>query len=391
MRSLQIGRLACNAGSHMFERIGAIVGKEFSHVMAERRTLLIILLMPVAELLILGYAINTVVDHLPTIVVDAAQDAYSRDLVDALQNSSFFDVHGSASTPEEAVAAIDAGRVRTAVVIPEDYGRRLFRGHRATVQLLIDGSDPNVAQAALFAAESITQVHSASLSGALAERFGQPRPAGGIELRPSVLYNPSLVSVVFTVPGLVGVILQQWALGLTAEALVRERELGTLEQLNVTPVRPWEVLVGKCIPYVAISLFSAATTLAMARVIFGVEVVGSIPLLFAVSLLFLLGSLGTGLLISAVSRSQWQAKQIVDLFLLPAILLTGFVFPREAMPQIIQQISLLIPLTYFLQVLRGIFLKGVGLEVLWPHLVPLAIFGVVVFTLSALRFQKRAD
>jgi ABC-2 type transport system permease protein len=198
-----------------------------------------------------------------------------------------------------------------------------------------------------------------------------------------------MLSVMFMVPGLIGLILQFQTLLLTAFAVVREREQGTLEQLIVTPIRPWELMLGKILPYCVTAFASVTLALAVGRLVFGVQVAGSMPLLVVLSVIFLLGALGVGLLISTIAQTQRQAQMLAQFVLLPGMLISGFVFPREGMPWIVQQISLLIPLTYFLQILRGVVLKGVGLDLLWPQVVPLAIFGVAVFVLSALRFQKR--
>jgi drug efflux transport system permease protein len=363
----------------MFSRCGSIIIKEFIHIARDPRTLAIVLLMPILQLILFGYAINTVVDHLPLVVDDEARDADSRGLIAAFQNTGYFDVTAIAASREAAVASIDSGQAKVGLVIPSEFGTRLLRNEPSQVQLLVDGSDPNVAQTALFAGGMVAQVRSA------------PMVAGGarVELRPVVLYNPSMVSVNFMIPGLVGLILQFQTLILTAFAIVRERERGTLEQLLVTPVRPWELMLGKILPYCLTSLAAVTVALAVGRIVFSVEVAGSMPLLAGLSVLFLLGSLGVGLFISTISQTQTQAMQIAIFFLLPAIVLSGFVFPREGMPWIIQQVGLGIPLTYFLQILRGVILKGVGLETLWTQAAALAVFGVIVFASSAARFQKR--
>jgi ABC-2 type transport system permease protein len=373
------------------ERIVAVVLKEFGHVLADRPTLKATMVLPALQLLLYGYAINTVVDHIPTIVFDGSRDADSRALVAALRNSAYFDVVEQATSHEAAVAAIDAGRARAGVIIPPDYGSQVLRGNGAAAQLLVDGSDPNVAQAALFAAASIAQVHATDVRADLGRRLGLAEAPPGPALRPVVLYNPNMLTIAFVVPGLIGLILQQLAVNATAWAIVHEREVGTIEQLQITPIRGWELMVGKCIPYGCISLFAAALTLGLSRVIFGVEVAGSLVLLFALSLLFLLGSLGLGLLISTVAQTSWQARQLADLFLLPSMLLSGFLFPRETMPAVAQQLGLLMPLTYFLEVLRGVMLKGISLDLLWPQVLPLAAFAVLMFAASAMRFRKRSD
>ena len=371
----------------MIARIASIVRKEFIQIRRDPRTLAIVLLMPALQILLFGYAINTVVDHLPTIVVDESRDARSRAFAAAFHHSSYFDVIGQVTSRDDAMAMVDAGRARVALIIPPEFGDDVLRGQRALVQLVVDGSDPNTAQAALFAGGAVAQAQSADVTSSVLGRSASMR--GGIELRPIVLYNPGMLSVNFMIPGLIGLILQFQTLILTAFAIVRERERGTLEQLVVTPIRSWELMLGKILPYTVTAFGAVGVALLVGRFWFGVEIAGSLLLLIALSIVFLLSSLGIGLLISTVSQTQTQAMQAAIFIMLPSVLLSGFMFPREGMPPIIQQLSLLIPLTYFLQILRGIMLKGVGIEVLWPHVIPLAAFGVAVFALSANRFRKR--
>lgn len=373
----------------MLSRIASIIRKEFIQIRRDPRTLAIVLVMPAMQLLLFGYAINTVVDHLPTVVFDESRDAYSRAFVAAFQNSGYFDLQAQASSHDEAQAAIDAGTAKVALLIPPDFGTHVLRNEKALAQLVVDGADPNVAQTALFAGGMIGQMHSADVASGLLERLGRAGSGAGIELRPVVLYNPSMLSVNFMIPGLIGLILQFQTLILTAFAIVRERERGTLEQLVVTPIRPWELMLGKILPYVVIAFCAVAVALSVGRFWFQVEITGSLWLLAGLSLVFLLSSLGIGMLVSTIAQTQTQAMQIAMFIMLPSFLLSGFMFPREGMPWIIQELGLLIPLTYFLQILRGIILKGVGMEVLWPHAVPLIIFGLVVFGLSANRFRKR--
>lgn len=373
----------------MGSRVGAIIRKEFIQIRRDRRTLAIVLVLPVMQLLLFGYAINTVVDHLPTVVLDETRDADSRALVSALNNSGYFDIIAYAHERNEVIRAVDAGEAKVGLVIPPDYGDQVLRGQVGLTQLIVDGSDPNVAQTALFAAGAVTQAHSAIINASTIARLGQGRPPGGVELRPTVLYNPSMLSATFMVPGIIGMIMQFQTLILTAFAVVRERERGTLEQLIVTPIRPWELMLGKLLPYTVTSSVGASVALTAGWLIFGVEIQGSLGLLIGLSLLFLLGSLGLGLLISTVSQTQGQAMQLALFVMLPTIILSGFMFPREGMPWIVQQLGLLIPLTYYLQILRGIILKGVGIQVLWTNVVPLAILSLAVFTLASRRFQKR--
>lgn len=373
----------------MGSRIAAIVRKEFIQIRRDRRTLAIVLVLPVMQLLLLGYAINTVVDHLPTIVLDETRDVDSRALVAALNNSGYFDVVAYARDRHEVVGAIDAGRAKVGLLIPSNYGEQVLRGQAGLAQLVVDGSDPNIAQTALFAGGMVTQAHSSVLNAATVSNGDLRRGGGSVELRPVVLYNPRMLSATFMVPGIIGLIMQFQTLILTAFAVVRERERGTLEQLIVTPIRPWELMLGKLLPYTVTSSVGAVVALAAGWLLFGVDIQGSIPLLAILSVLFLLGSLGLGLLISTVSQTQGQAMQIALFVLMPTMLLSGFMFPRDGMPWIVQQIGLLLPMTYYLQILRGIILKGVGIEVLWTNVIPLGILSLAVFALSARRFQKR--
>lgn len=360
----------------MLGRTWSIIVKEFIQIRRDPRTLAIVVVMPLMQLVLFGYAINTTVDHIATVVVDEARDATSRGFVDALFNTGYFDRVGEAESALAARDAIDAGRARVGVVIPPRFSYDVLQGRPAQAQLLIDGSDPNVAQTALLVAGTLATARSG---------------ASAIDLRPNVLYNPGLQSVNFMIPGLIGLILQFQTLMLTAFAIVRERERGTLEQLVVTPIRPWELMLGKILPYVLIAFVNISFVSIFGVTWFGVEFAGSFPLLLALAGVFLLSSLGIGMLISTVSRTQTQAMQMSLFVMLPSILLSGFVFAREAMPAGIRELGLAIPLTYFLRILRGIILKGVGLEVLWSDVIPLALLGVAVFALSTNRFQKTLD
>src|SRR5579884_125653 len=370
-------------------RVASIIRKEFIQIRRDRRTLAIILVMPAIQLLLFGYGVNTIVDHIPTVVVDQSGDIRSRELIAALQNSTYFDVQGHVASSAEAAAAIDAGWAKVALILPPDFGTRALRGETALAQLLVDGSDPNVAQTAVFAAGVVAQVRSGDVVADTLARLGRGQVPGGFELRPAVLYNPGMQSVQFMVPGLIGLILQVQAILLTALAVVRERERGTLEQLVVTPIRSWELMVGKVIPYTATSFIAVSLALLIGRYWFEVEIRGNLILLALFSLVFLLGSLGIGLLISTISQTQTQALQLGQFVLLPSLLLSGFMFPREGMPLPLQLVGLFIPLTYFLQILRGIILKGVGIDVLWPQALALTLFGLLVFSVSANRFVKR--
>lgn len=373
----------------MLTRLLAMMRKEFVQIRRDPRTLALVVLMPAMQLLLFGYAINTTVDHIPLAVLDQARDRHSRELVAAFRNSSYFDVTAWPADREGLRRAVDSGQAHAGLLIPPDFTPNLLGGRSAQVQLVIDGTDPNTASTALFAAGSVAQARAADLQVASLARSGVPAPTTPLDLRPVVLYNPGMQSVVFMIPGLVGIILQLQTLLLTATAVVREREMGTLEQLIVTPVQPLELMLGKLLPYALLSLGVIGVAVTLGRVWFGVEIAGSLGLLALFSGTFLLASLGIGLFLSTVSQTQMQATQLAFFVIMPSFLLSGFVFPREAMPAVIQWLGWLVPLTYFLQLIRGVMLKGTGLDVLWPYFLPLAVFAVCIVTLSALRFRKR--
>jgi ABC-2 type transport system permease protein len=360
----------------MIARIWSIVGKEFIQIRRDPRTLAIVLALPVMQLVLFGYAINTTVDHIATVVLDQARDGQSRRFLSTFFNTGYFDLVDQASSLQQLRQSMDAGAARVGIVLPPDFSHDLVAGRTPSVQVLIDGSDPNTAQTALLVASMLGQVG---------------RQVAAVDVRPVVLYNPGMQSINFMIPGLLGLIMQFQTLLLTAFAVVRERERGTLEQLVVTPIKPWELMLGKILPYVAVAFANVVFASAIGRFWFGVEFAGSFGLLLALAALFVLSSLGLGLLISTVSQTQTQAMQVALFVMLPSIILSGFVFARESMPHPIRELGLFIPLTYFLQILRGIILKGVGLEVLWPQVLALAAFGLVVFGLSANRFRKTMD
>src|SRR5260370_16624283 len=313
---------------------------------------------------LLGYAINTAVDHIATIVFDQAQDAQSRGFLSSFFNTGYFDATGQAGSLEQVRQAIDAGPARVGIVVPPDFSRDLVAGRPPKAQVLVDGSDPNTAQTALLVA------------GTLGQRGGQ-----SVDVRPVVLYNPSMQSINFMIPGLLGLILQFQTLLLTAFAVVRDRERGTLAQLVVPPVKSCELILAKLLPFVVVAFGNVLLASAIGRFWFGVEFAGNYFLLLALAGLFVLSSLGLGLLISTVSQTQAQAMQMALFVMLPSIILSGFVFPREGMPHPIRELGLLIPLTYFLQILRGIILKAAAVEVLCPQFLPLPAFALIFFCL----------
>lgn len=376
----------------------AILLKEFAHIRRERATLFFAFVIPVLQLTIFGYAINTTIDDIRTVVydLDGRQDA--RELVSAFENSRKFRVVERVHSEADFDHAIRSGRAKVGIRIPPDFSERLLRRQAATVQVLVDGSDSQVATTALNSAALIGLNQSLKRGVALAEslQLAVARdPAGGValavEVRPRLLYNPDLRSAHFFVPALIGIIMQLVTLFLTSFAVVRERELGTLEQLFVTPVGRAGLMLGKLIPYALIGFIETLVVLTVMVFVFGVPIRGDLVLLLSLCVLFLFTALGLGLLISTIATTQLQAVQFAFVVMLPSILLSGFMFPREAMPTPMYLISFLIPVTYFLEILRGIILRSAELRDLLPHVYGLAICCGLILTLSVVRFRKQLD
>jgi len=373
----------------MNSRLLAITRKEIIHIWRDKRTLIVMFLIPVIQLFLLGYAATTDIRHLNTAVYDADQTQQSRALIEAYRASDYFDINHFARNEQDLARWLDYGDVRAAMVIPGGYGDKLARGETAQVAFLLDGSDPSVAGTAFAASQSIGQAQSTQI---VQQKLGvDVTQLGGIEIRPRVWYNPELKSSNYMIPALIGLILQFLTIMFTAQAIVREREQGTIEQLVVTPIHSWELIVGKLVPYVAVAFFSLAEILVIGTLWFGVPIRGSIPLLLATSFLFLLTTLGLGLLISTMAKSQQEAILLTLIINLPGIFLSGFLFPLEAMPPFLQFLSYFIPLRYMLVIIRSIVLKGVGLEPILGPVVALTIFGFLLLIGASLRFRKRLE
>jgi len=378
----------------MFQRLFSIIRKELVQTLRDRRTLTIQLALPVFLLFLFGYAVEIQVEHQAMVVVDMSRDRMSYAYVDAMVNTGFFEVVGYADSEAAAVQAIDDGLARVAIVIPPDFAPRVERREGPQVLVLIDGADVLGSQSALNATMTTAQRFTADVILEQVERSplaSQVRGLGLLDVRFRVLYNPDLRSIIFMVPGLVGLILQQQTLVLTAFAIVREREAGTIEQLLVTPIRPWELMLGKMIPNILISFVNMSTILVLGLMWFKVPFSGDIWLFFGLAFLFVFSSLGLGILVSTLATSQKQAQQLANFISLPAIMLSGYIFPREAMPLVVQWMGNLIPLTYFLRISRGIMTKGVGLASVQDSVVELVIFGIAVFVISTRTFRRRLD
>ncbi len=374
------------------DRLRSLIRKEFIQIARDPRTLYITFAIPVIQLFLLGYTATTDVRNVPLVVFDQDRSPTSRRLVDAYRAADYFRLAYDVGSEMELRRLIDRGDARAGLLIPPDYSERVLEGEQVSVAFVLDGSDPNVASTTLAAAELIGKAHSTDLMverlqrQGLAEAFDPP-----LEVRTRVWYNPDMESAFFMVPALIGMILQLLTSMLTATAIVRERERGTIEQLIVTPIRSWELIVGKLTPYVLIAFFDMLEVLVVGTFWFGVPIRGSLGLLLALSALFLTGSLGIGLFISTMAKTQQEAIMLVYFTMLPTIFLSGFFFPLAAMPPVLQAISYVIPLRYFLIIIRSVLLKGVGASSLQQEIIALAIFGLVMMTAAALRFRKRLD
>lgn len=369
------------------KRTIAVIRKEFFQIKRDKRTLAIILLMPVMQLFMFGYVASTSVDHISTVVYNNDIGTESRDLLGSFTNSQYFDINYSAYSMDEVQMYVDGGYAKAGIVIPPEYSENIRSGKTAQIQLIVDGSDPTTAQTILSSAGGVVQAKSVEI---VTENYGivMPQP---LDLRSRVWYNPEMSSVNFNVPGLIGVILQTVTLMLTSFSIVREREKGTMEQLIVTPISKMELMVGKIIPYVVIGFVDIVLAIAISVFWFKVHIAGSITLLLFFSIIFLFCALGIGLVISIVSKSQLQAMQLSMFMIMPNILLSGYMFPVEAMPKWIQGISQALPLTHFIKVLRGIILKGNGFSLLKSEFLILSLFAIVILAFATFKFKKKIE
>ena len=370
----------------MFRGFTSIFYKEIIQVSRDPLTLALMLIVPMLQLLIFGYAINTDVRNIKTAVYDMDRRREARELIDAFQNTDYFLVSQYVNSDEELNQAIVAGRVKVGIKIPSDYSDRLAAGRQASVLVLIDGSDSSIATQSLTVSTSVGLRESIDR---LSTRLGRTGVEFPIDIRPKMLFNPDSRSANFMVPGLVAIILQVVTTLLTAFSIVREREQGTLDQLLVSPIKPFGLMLGKLVPYGLIGFFETCTVLTVMRVVFDVPINGSVLLLLVLSVLFLFTALAIGLLISTKAQNQIQAFQLAWLILLPSVLLSGFMFPRSSMPLVMQALGYLIPATHFMEIIRGIVLRGATLSDLLPEVVTLAVMGLILVVLSALRFRKK--
>ena len=375
----------------MGSRLLGIIVKEFIHLKRDLLALTLALGVPVAMLFIFGWAINTDVKHVPTAAWDQSGSVEARAFLEAMVNSQYFDIRRWVRSQRELTRLIDDGTAKVGVVIPPDFGARLTR-RQAMVQVIVDASDPLVATSAVNAAGSLGAQRSLQIFAQSTEGTPVPRDlAPPLDVRVRAWYNPDLLSAVFIVPGLIGALLMQTTITAMAVSVVREREKGTLEALIVSPIRRWELLLGKIIPNLLVAYGQMTMALLVAHFVFDVPIRGSLLLLYTLSLVFMMGTLGIGIFVSTASRTVPQAMQLAFLTFLPSIYLSGLLFPIEGMPTAAQYLASIIPLTYFLKIVRGIVLKGVGFQYLWPSFLPLVAFGAVIFCLAVLKFRKQLD
>lgn len=370
-------------------RVMAVLVKEFKQLARDRLTYAMMLAIPVVQLVLFGYAINAEPRHLPTALLVQEDSRYARSMVAALENSRFFDLVHQARSPAELDRLIRSGEVQFAITIPGDFSRRVARGDKAQILVEADATDPSAtggAVAALAALPSQALAH--DLTGALAPRAAAPAPFEVVVHR---RYNPEAVTAYNIVPGLLGIILSMTLVMLTALSVTRETERGTMETLLATPLEPFEVMTGKLAPYVGVGVIQTLVVLLLARFLFGVPMEGGwIGLTLGLSL-FIVGSLALGFLISTVARSQLQAMQMSFFYILPSMLLSGFMFPFRGMPVWAQWLGEIIPVTHFLRVVRGSLLKGQGLADQWPSLAALTAFVLVVTALAMIRYRRTLD
>lgn len=370
-------------------RLLAIAWKELVQLRRDRMTFGMMVALPIMQLMLFGYAINTDVRHMPTLVYDQDHSLEARDFVARMSITGFYDVVGNVHDYSEIERALRQGRARVAIVIPSEFGKTIRAGRSAQAQLVVDGSDPQTVASATNTAVSLGAARSIELTSLQLAQRGQIGTAQPLSVEPTTWYNPELKTAIFVVPGLVGVILTMTMIMFTSMAIVRERERGTLEQLIVSPIGRVELVIGKILPYIVIGYVQMSLILGAGRLVFHVPLQGSLPLLYVLASVFIAANLALGMFFSTLAQTQQQAMQMSFFFLLPNILLSGFVFPFEGMPVPAQILSQALPLTHFLRIVRGITLKGAAFGDVRPEFLWLAVILIVLIALSSMRFSKK--
>lgn len=375
-----------------YQRLTSIIWKESIQILRDVRTLAMTFLLPLFELLLFALAVHLTVDHIPLALFDQSKDEQSRALIQSLVNSSYFDLQSNLASENEVFRAIDSGQARAGIIIPPNFDSQVAQGD-AKVLFLLDGSDSFSVQSGYSAVNTVAQQFALNIALQKMESAGIPssKLSAPITTMPRILFNPSNNDLIFILPGLIGIVIQLLAIGNGALVVVREREAGILEQLLTTPVRPLELMIGKLLPNLAVTLLDVFLMIAVGVWFFKVPFRGSFVLFFWLAILFVVSSLGLGLLISSISQTQRQAQQFSNIFTLFSMVLTGFLYPLASMPAVPRLIGQLMPLTYFLRIIRGIITKGVNLQFLWQDALVLVIYGTGILILASLTFRKRLD
>jgi len=350
----------------------------------DRMTLALIFMIPLVQLLLFGYAIQTEVKHISTVVFDQSLSQESRDMLGSFTASGYFNITYAAGSYADVTQKVDSGQAKVGIIFPPDFADNVRKGISAPLQVIVDASDNMVANQAIAIANSIGLIKSQELLFNKMHISGAPYD---IRVRP--WYNPDGITAYYMVPAILGIIVTLTMMILTAVAIVRERERGTLEQLMVTPIKSYEMMIGKIVPYIVMGYIQITVALLVGVLVFGVPIRGSLLQLYLLTLFFITASLGLGLMISNIAKNQMQAFQLSFFVMLPSILLSGFLFPRDAMPKIIYYLSAVIPLTYYLDIIRGIILKGIGYQYLMGQVTVLLVFSLIFLTISVLKFKKK--
>ncbi len=375
-----------------YQRLMSILWKESIQVLRDWRTLAMTFLLPLFELLLFALAVHLTVSHIPLALFDQSKDQQSRALVQALVNSSYFDLQSNLASEKDVLSAIDSGQARAGMIIPPNFASQVAQGN-AKVLFFLDGSDSFSVQSGYSAANTVAQQFALNIALRKMAASGIPpsKLSAPITTVPRILFNPGNVDLIFILPGLIGIVIQLLAIGNGALVVVREREAGIIEQLLTTPIRPLELMVGKLLPNMVVTLLDVFLMVAVGVWFFKVPFKGSFGLFFWLAILFVISSLGLGLLVSTISQTQRQAQQFSNIFTMFSMVLTGFLYPVASMPAVPRLIGQLMPLTYFLRIVRGIITKGMGLQLLWQDALVLVIYGTGILILASLTFRKRLD
>lgn len=369
-------------------RLRALLIKEFLQMSRDRMTLAMLVILPIIQLLIFGYGINTDVKHLPTVVFDQSLTSESRDMLTSFTSTSYYDVKFIAKNFQEVTEKIDSGQAKVGIIFPPNFATDIKHGRSAQIQVLVDASDNMSANSAISTAQLVGQVNSQKI---LVQKLQMAtgkiyQPTYDVRIRP--WYNPDFISPYYMVPGIIGIVVTMTMVMLTSIALVREREFGTLEQLLVTPIKTYELIIGKIIPYILVGFIQVALTLSIGIYLFDIPVQGSMLLLYLMTSAFLLASLGLGIMISTIAQNQMQAMQMAFFVLVPSVLLSGFVVPRVSMHIFFYYLGYLFPMTFYLEIIRGVLLKGNSFHHLWFPFSALLIFTFITLSISIQRFKR---